>query len=418
MKIAEIVNVRRRLAPGLWRFQLAGGRISHIEEVEQTSTKPRLADGTIDAAGGFLTPSLVDAHVHLDLAHSIELVPPNKSGTLREAIELWSHAKPQITAENTRDRARRAILAEVSFGTGILRSHVDVSSAAELRLCEGVLAAREATRDICKLLLTAFPQDGLIRDPGAVEFMRSAMKSGVDLVGGIPHIERTPQDGHRHLELVFDLAAEFDANVDVHVDETDDPGSMFTEQLAALTIERGWQGRVTASHVCALSSYDDVYAARVIDLLREAQIMVVTNPGVNLHLQGRYDGYPKRRGLTRIRQLIDAGITCGAGQDCIRDVFYPFGRGQMLEQVFLLAHAEHMTSPERLEQAMQMVCCEAGKVLGLGHHRPEPQAPANLAVWSVESIPDLIAERPRPLAVLHAGRLVTGTLHGDDSNDR
>jgi len=313
-----------------------------------------------------------------------------------------------LDAENVRQRAVRAIHAEIAYGTGIFRSHVDVSSAAGMRLCEGVLAAREQTRRDCKIQLVAFPQDGLVRDPGAVDLMRQALRSGVDLIGGIPHIERVPRDGLRHLELVFDLAAEFNADIDVHVDETDDPRSVYTEHLAAMTIERGWQGRVTASHVCALASYTDVHAARVIELLAEADIRVVTNPGMNLHLQGRYDGYPKRRGLTRVRQLLDAGITCGAGQDCIQDVFYPLGSGRLLEQVFLLVHAEHMAGSRRLRQALEMVCCQAGEVVSLGIHRPEPGAPANLALWPVETVEDLVRLRPAPRVVLHDGRPVAG----------
>ena len=367
----------------------------------------------LDARGGLVTPALVDAHVHLDLAYSLELVPENESGTLHEAIRHWARAKAGISAANTRARARRAIETEVSYGTGILRSHVDVGSAAGLRLAEGVLAAREDTVRLCKLELVAFPQDGLIRDPGAVENVRQALRSGVDLVGGIPHIERVPRDGRRHLELVFDLAAEFDTNIDVHIDETDDPSSRYVEHLAALTIERGWQGRVTASHVCALASYDEVHAARVIELLAEARISVVTNPGVNLHLQGRFDAYPKRRGLTRVRALLDAGVPCAVGQDCIQDPFYPLGRGQLLEQVFLLVHAEHMSGPARLKQALEMACCRAGEVVGLGHHKVQPGASANLAVWPVATVAELIRERPRPRAVLHDGRVVAESARED-----
>mgnify|MGYP000051418970 CR=1 FL=1 len=410
-----IVNARRRDQAGLWTVRLEGGRIHSIQAQAGEATLSVGAD-ELDAGGGLLTPALVDPHVHLDLAYSLELVPRNRSETLSEAIELWSRAKRELTADNVRQRAARAIRTEIAWGTGIFRSHVDVSTAAGMRLCEGVLAAREETRRDCKIQLVAFPQDGLVRDPGAVDLLRQAMRSGVDLVGGIPHIERVQRDGLRHLELVFELAAKFNTNIDVHVDETDDPQSVYAEHLAAMTIERGWQGRVTASHMCALASYNDVHAARVIDLLAEAEIRVVTNPGVNLHLQGRYDGYPKRRGLTRVRQLLDAGIICGAGQDCIQDVFYPLGSGRLLEQVLLLVHAEHMASPRRLRQALEMVCCQAGEVVGLGVHRPEPGAPANLTLWPVETVEDLVRLRPAPRAVLHDGRVVHTGHYAPTSN--
>lgn len=415
MNVQAIINVRRRDDPGLWRFRLDAGRIAAIEAQIEPQ---RPSENELDAEGGLLTPALVDPHVHLDLAYSLDLVPENKSGTLLEAIGLWARAKAELSAENVRERARRAIQTEIGFGTGVMRSHIDVGSSAGMRLCEGVLGAREDTQRDCKIQLVAFPQDGLIRDPGAIDLMRQALKSGVDLVGGIPHIERVPRDGLRHLECVFDLAAEFNTGIDVHIDETDDPQSMYTEHLAALTIERGWQGRVTASHVCALSSYTDVHAARVIGLLAEAGISVVTNPGVNLHLQGRFDGYPKRRGLTRVRELLDAGIKCGAGQDCIKDPFYPLGTGQMLDQAFLLVHAEHMNSPTRMKQAVEMVCCMAGEVVNVGCHRAVVDAPANLAIWPVDSIPELIRLRPRPRVVLHAGRLVSDSAGPRDAPAR
>lgn len=402
---------------GRWTLRLEAGRIAQVTESAGVSpaTQPAAAApsaNAIDAAGGLVVPALVDPHLHLDLAYALELppeiLPENRSGTLLEAIGHWSRAKEKLTPENVRDRAVRAIHDEVRCGTGYIRSHVDMGSTAGMRLCEGVLAAREATRDLCTIQLVAFPQDGMLRDAPAVDLVRQAMRAGVDLVGGIPHIERVPRDGLRHLELVFDLAAELDADIDVHIDETDDPSSRYTEHLAALTVQRGWQGRVTASHVCALSSYDDVHAARVIDLLAEARVHVVTNPGVNLHLQGRFDRYPKRRGLTRVRELLDRGIDCAAGQDCIRDPFYPLGNGRMLDQAFLLVHADHLSLPHQIRQAFDMVSAMAGRVTGLRTAGVEPGAPADLAVFPFGTVEELVRLRPDPVAVLHGGRPVNG----------
>jgi len=402
--VEVIINARLLDHAGLHTLRLADAKIVAVEP-QPVEAKP--AAGHLDARGGLVLPALVDPHVHLDLAHSVDIVPPNASGTLLEAIGLWSAAKRELSADNVRDRAVRAINEEVTYGTGFIRSHVDVASAAGMRLAEGVMQARAQTRDLCAIQLVAFPQDGLVRDPGAVDLVRQACREGVDLVGGIPHIERTPRESQRHLEIVFDLAAELDADIDVHIDETDDPSSFCTEHLASLTIERGWQGRVTASHVCALAAYDDVHAAKVIDLLHEAQINVVTNPGVNLHLQGRFDGYPKRRGLTRVRQLLDRGIACAAGQDCIRDPFYPLGTGQMLDQAFLLAHADHLTTtPKSLRTALDMVCSMAAKVVGAPHHGLTPGCQADLAAFPVESASELVRRRPLPIGVLHGGRLI------------
>lgn len=412
MTITAIANARLLDREGLWTIRLDGLRIATVEPQSQiklphAGATPSSDSQVIDAAGGLVVPALVDPHLHLDLAYSLELVPANQSGTLLEAIELWARAKAELTPDNARDRAVRAVQAEVGFGTGFLRSHVDVGSSAGMRLCEGVLAARETTHELADIQLVAFPQDGLIRDPKAVDLVRHACRAGVDLVGGIPHIERTAADGVRHLQIVFDLAAEFDADIDVHIDETDDPQSRNTEHLAAMTIERCWQGRVTASHLCALSSYDDAYASRVIDSLAEARINCVTNPGVNLHLQGRFDGYPKRRGLTRVRQLLARGVKCAAGQDCIKDPFYPLGTGQMLDQAFLLVHAEHMNSPSLFRQAFDMVCQMAGEVLGLSGHGVVEEASANLAVFPLADFKELVRLRPRPICVIHAGRAVT-----------
>jgi len=353
-----------------------------------------------------MLPSFVDPHLHLDLAYSLSLVKPNVSGTLVEAIRHWTAAKKKLTPENVCERAIRAIHAEVGFGTGHIRTHVDVATNSGLRLAEGVLAAREACRDIVDIQVVVFPQDGLIRDPGAGELMVEAMGMGCDVVGGIAHNERTLSDSVEHLEAIFEIADATGADIDCHIDETDDPHSICTEYLAEMTIDAGRQGRVTASHVCALGSYDDVHAAKVIGLLREARVAVVTNPGVNLHLQGRYDRYPKRRGLTRVSELLDAGVTVAAGQDCIEDPFYPFGTGQMLDVAHMLAHADHMTTPKRLDQALDAVTTHAAKALGLEGYGVKAGAWGDLVILPVEDGLEAIRSRPRPSHVVKRGWLI------------
>lgn len=388
------------------RSTLSDIRIDDDGSIEKIGPKLRFKPRrrVLDAKGGLVLPSLIDPHLHLDLAYSVDFVKPNKSGTLLEAIRHWTDAKRTLTPENVRERAIRAIHAEVGFGTGHIRTHVDVATAAGLRLAEGVLAAREACRDIAEIQIAVFPQDGLLRDPGAFDQMHEALVMGCDLVGGIAHNERTAEDSRRHIDLLFDLAEAFDADIDCHIDETDDPQSLCTETLAAQTIARGRQGRVTASHVCALASYDDVHARKVIDLLREARVHVVTNPPVNLHLQGRYDRYPKRRGLTRVSELIDAGVNVAAGQDCIRDPFYPLGTGQMLDVAHMLVHADHMATPRRMEQALSAVTDHAAKALRLKDYGIRPGARADCVVLPVHDVHEAIRTRPRPNAVLHRGR--------------
>lgn len=402
MLIPRIRRARLRGQDGLHLLELKHDRIATVTPEQDAP----LADGDLDAAGGLVLPSFIDLHLHLDLAYSLDLVPPNQSGTLVEAIGLYAAAKESFTPTSVCERAVRAIEDEIAYGTGAIRNHVDVGQTAGLRLCEGVLAAREKTKDRIDIQIVTFPQDGVIRDPGAIDRMREAMRMGCDLVGGIAHYERTPTDSQRQIELLFDLAEEFDADIDCHIDETDSPESRCVEYLAAETIKRGWQGRVTASHVCALASYEPVHAAKVVALLAEAQVHVVTNPGVNLHLQGRFDTYPKRRGLTRVRQLMTAGVNVSAGQDCIKDPFYPFGTGQMLEVAHLLAHADHLSSVSQIERVMDAITVNPARAMRRTDYGLEPGCRADLVVLPVESVHEAIRLRPRPTAVLKAGRRV------------
>jgi len=385
-------------------------RIDDTGRITETGPKLRFGKGrVIDAAGGLVLPSFVDPHLHLDLAYSLDLVRPNVSGTLIEAIRHWSAAKKKLTAANVRERALQAIHDEVGYGTGYIRTHVDVATNAGLRLAEGVLAAREASKDIVDIQVCVFPQDGILRDPGAYDQMRAGLEMGCDVVGGIAHNERTADDSKRHIDLLFELAIAFDADIDCHIDETDAPESRCTEYLAAQTIVHKWQGRVTASHVCALASYSDVHARKVIDLLAEARVHVVTNPPVNLHLQGRYDRYPKRRGLTRVSELLAAGVTVGAGQDCIRDPFYPLGTGQMLDVAHTLVHADHLSKPEQIEQALDTVTTGAAKALRLPGYGIAKGKTADLIILPVQTAHEAIRLRPRPTAVIKRGRIVSSS---------
>ncbi len=399
-QVQSIRNAQMRGREGLFDLTLsADGR---IERVEPASGQPA-GPADIDAGGMLVMPSFIDSHLHLDLAYSLDLVPPNESGTLAEAIRHWERVKRELTPDNVRDRAIRAIREEVSFGTGFIRTHVDVGTSAGLRLCEGVLAARERTRDRVDIQVVAFPQDGILQDPGVLDVMREALRMGCDLVGGIAHNERTDDDSRQHIDLLFDLAEEFDRDIDCHIDETDDPYSRCTEVLAARAIERGWKGRVTASHVCALSSYDNVHAAKVIRLLAAAEVNVVTNPGVNLHLQGRFDRYPKRRGLTRVRELLAAGVNVSAGQDCIRDPFYPLGTGSLLEVGHLLIHADHLSTAAQIERVADIITANAARTLRLSQYGLEPGCRADLVVLPVDSMHEAFRTRPAPPAVLKRG---------------
>jgi cytosine deaminase len=402
-RIHAIRNARIRDRARLCDITLtADGVIREIADAGRTIA----GNAEIDAQGMLVLPSPIDSHLHLDLAYSMELMPPNVSGTLGEAIRHWSETKRSLTPDDVCRRAVRAVRDEVGFGTGHIRTHVDVGTAAGLRLCEGVLLAREQTRDWVDIQVVAFPQDGILQDRGAVELIREALGLGCDLIGGIAHNERTAADSRRHVDLLFDLAEEFDRDIDCHIDETDDPGSRCVEELAAGAIERGWQGRVTASHVCALASYDESHAAGVIDLLAAARVHVVTNPGVNLHLQGRHDRYPKRRGLTRVRQLLAAGVNVSAGQDCIQDPFYPLGTGNLFDVGHLLIHADHLSTPAQIDQVTDMITANAARTLGLDRYGLVPGKAADLVVLPVESTLDAFRVHRSPVAVVKNGMCV------------
>ncbi len=403
----RVQNVRNaRMRGRADRVDLALSSDGRIERVEPASGRPA-GPADIDAGGCLVIPSFIDSHLHLDLAYSLDLVPPNESGTLTEAIRHWARVKRDLSPSNVCERAIRAVHEEVSFGIGFIRTHVDVGTSAGLRLCEGVLAARQRTRDFVDIQVVAFPQDGILQDPGVLDGMREALRMGCDLVGGIAHNERTDEDSRQHIDLLFDLAEEFDRDIDCHIDETDDPNSRCTEVLAARTIERGWNGRVTASHVCALAGYDNVHAARVIRLLADAEVNVVTNPGVNLHLQGRFDRYPKRRGLTRVRELLAAGVNVSVGQDCIRDPFYPLGTGSLLEAGHLLIHADHLSTARQIEQVADMITRNAARTLRLSHYGLEPGCRADLAILPVDSMHEAFRTRPAPRIVLKHGVIVS-----------
>lgn len=405
-RVSSITNARLRGTQGLHDIQLdTAGTITAIKP-SAPAGKTATAPDAIDAAGGLVLPSFIDLHLHLDLAYSLDLVPENKSGTLIEAIGLYAAAKEAFTPESVCERAVRGVQAEVSYGTGAIRNHVDVGETAGLRLTEGVLMAREKTRDICDITIVAFPQDGVIRDKGAIDRMREAIRMGVDMVGGIAHYERTPTDSQEQIRRLFDLAEEFDRDIDCHIDETDSPESRCVEYLAAETVQRGWQGRVTASHVCALASYEPVHASKVIALLAEAGVHVVTNPQVNLHLQGRFDTYPKRRGLTRVRELMAAGVNVSAGQDCIKDPFYPLGTGQMLDVAHTLVHADHLSSPSQMEAALDTITVNPAKSMHRTDYGVAVGARADLVVLPVDSVSEAIRLRPHPTAVLKGGSLV------------
>jgi cytosine deaminase len=373
------------------------------------SKGPRL-DGEViefDGGGRLLSPPLVDPHVHLDSALLLSELPQNSTGTLVEAIQIWNDAKESFSLDSVKDRARRAVLWEVAQGTAFIRSHIDVWDPS-LTAVRALLELREDLRDIVDIELIAFPQNGVVSLPEGAELMREAMELGCDVVGGIPHNEWTREDGIDHVRFVFDLARDYGAPVDLHCDETDDEQSRFLEHVAASAIRYSMQGKVVAGHTTAMGSYNDAYAFKLLPILREAGVTIVANPLANIVLQGRFDSYPKRRDLTRVKELDASGVNVACGHDSIMDPCYPLGRGSMLDALYMLVHVAQMTLTSELRRAYSMVTRNPAGAAGLDW-TIDPGKVANFVVFDCSDEIEAIRLRPPARWVVRRGRLVAET---------
>jgi cytosine deaminase len=333
-------------------------------------------------------------------------VRPNVSGTLDEAIEIIWERKRAYTVEEIAERAGRVIRSALANGVTRIRSHVDVDNIGGLRPLEGVAEARRRHSDVMDIQIVAFPQEGILKNGGTEKLMWQAMEAGADVVGGMPFNEKHPQDSARHISIAFEIAKAFDADIDMHVDETDDVGARTLEMLAEQTMEHGWQGRVTAGHTCALAGYSEDYANAVIALVREAKIHMITNPATNLMLQGRLDAQPKRRGITRVKELLAEGINVSFGQDCVKDTFYPFGRVDPLEVGLIAAHAAHMSMPQEIEQVFDMQTNAAAKVMRLADYGFEPGCTADLVILDAGNASEALCKQAVRSAVIKNGRVI------------
>jgi cytosine deaminase len=366
----------------------------------------------IDAAGRLVSPPFIDAHVHLDAVLTVGQPRYNSSGTLLEGIQIWSERKPSLTREDVRNRVLEEIRWEVAQGTLHIRSHVDVCDPA-LTAMRALIEVREEVRDICDLQLVAFPQDGIMSFPNGRELMRKAMELGCDLVGGIPHYEWTRDMGVEDVHYTFTLAKEFNRDIDCHCDETDDPLSRFTEVMAADTLQQGWQGRVTASHCTAMHSYDNAYAFKLIRLLARAQVSVVANPFDNVVLQGRFDTYPKRRGITRVKELLASGVNVALGHDSIMDPWFPLGKGDMLAAAQLALFLCHMSGYEEINDVFDLITTNAARALRIqDKYGIEEGKSADFLILDAPSAFEALRLVPTRLHVFKHGREVAHTSPG------
>lgn len=382
---------------------IADGRIAQVAPGIDAPDAPQ-----IDVTGRLVSPPFVDAHFHMDATLSLGMPRLNRSGTLLEGIALWGELRPTLTHDALVDRALRYCDLAVSRGLLAVRSHVDVSDP-RLVTAEALLEVRERVRPYLDLQLVAFPQDGYFRAPQARAALERALDMGLDVVGGIPHFERTMADGAASVAELCRIAAERGLPVDMHCDESDDPLSRHVETLAAETIRHGLQGRVAGSHLTSMHSMDNYYVSKLIPLMAEAQLHVIANPLINITLQGRHDSYPRRRGMTRVPELMAAGLNVAFGHDCVMDPWYSMGSGDMLEVAQMAVHVAQMTSVDARRQAFEAVTTNPARILGLEGYGIAPGCRADLVVLQARDPLEALRLRARRLLVLRAGRVIAET---------
>ena len=366
---------------------------------------PGKAGEVVDCRGQLVLPTFTDAHVHLDKALIRDELREH-DGTLAGAIGATHERKRRYTVADVRARARAVIEESVRLGTTRLRSHVDVDTIGGLTPLEGVMEAAADCQTIAEVQTIAFPQEGLLRDPGAYELMVRALEAGAGVVGGMPHWETDERAQREHVRLCFELAERFDRDLDMHVDETDDGGVRTLEMVADEALRRGFVGRVCAGHVCALAAADQDYADRVIEKCLRAGISIAANAVTNLVLQGRSDRGIIRRGTTRIAELRAAGVNVFFGQDCVKDGFYPFGRGSMLEVALISAHAAHLTTHADLDFALRAITDAPAQAMRLSNHGLREGGLADLQLFPVSSWSEALRTQALPEKVWFRGRLV------------
>jgi cytosine deaminase len=370
-----------------------------------TGLQPAEGEPVLDAQGWLLSPPFVDAHFHMDATLSYGLPRVNQSGTLLEGIALWGELKPLLVQEALVERALQYCDWAIAKGLLAIRTHVDVCDD-RLLAVEALLHVRERMRPWIDLQLVAFPQDGVLRSPGALANLERALDRGVDVVGGIPHFERTMADGAESVRLLCELACERGLRVDMHCDESDDPLSRHIETLAFHTQRLKLHGRVTGSHLTSMHSMDNYHVSKLLPLIAEAGVHAVANPLINITLQGRHDSYPKRRGMTRVPELLAAGVNVAFGHDCVMDPWYALGSGDMLEVAQMGLHVAQMTSQAGMKACFDAVTVNAARVMGLEAYGLEVGCRADAVLLQARSPVEAIRLRATRLAVLRGGTVV------------
>lgn len=362
----------------------------------------------IDCGGNLVTPPFIEPHIHLDSVLAAGQPRFNGSGTLFEGIQIWGERKGSLTKEDVQARALQALKLMAGHGVLYVRTHVDVTEPRLIAL-DALLELREQVKDWVTLQIVGFPQDGIYSRPENEGLLEESLKRGADVVGGIPHYELTREDGVRSIQRIFDLAAKYDRLIDVHCDEVDDEQSRFVEVIIAEAIKRGGGERVSASHTTAFGSYNDSYAYKLLGFLKRTNINFIANPLINITLQGRQDSYPKRRGLTRIKELWQNGTNITVGQDCIYDPWYILGTGSLIGVAHMTIHVAQMTGLKEIDACFDMITTNGAKALHLSDYGIREGSPANLVVLPVQDAFAALRYQVTPSIVISRSKVIART---------
>ena len=386
-------------------IRIVDGRFQEI----QATLEPLPGEEVVDCSGRMAIPPYIESHVHLDSVLTAGDPCWNMSGTLFEGIECWSKRKDKLTKQDVKERAAKAIRMQAANGIQFVRTHVDVTDPSLIAM-EGLLELREEMKGIVDIQVVAFPQEGILSYPNGKDLMENAMKLGADCVGAIPHFEFTREYSVESLNFAMDLAVKYDKLVDVHCDEIDDEASRGLETLACRAYEYGMGERVTASHTTAMHSYNNAYVTKLFRLLKMSKINFVANPLVNIHLQGRMDTYPTRRGVTRVKELLAAGMNVSFGHDDIFDPWYPLGTGNMADVVHMGLHICQMMGYEEILNSYRMVTHHAARTLNLKEYGIEKGNPANFLILDAANYYDALNQKAAVVASYRNGKKIAETI--------
>ncbi|MCL3858564.1 cytosine deaminase [Pediococcus pentosaceus] len=374
-------------------------------------------DVVIDANGKLLLPPFIDSHVHLDATLTAGDPEWNETGTLFDGIRIWSERKQTLTKKETKERAIQTLKKQASHGIQFVRSHVDTTDPSFTAL-EALLEVKDEVKDFMELQLVAFPQEGILSFKNGKNLIKQAVEMGVDVIGAIPHFEFNRDYGVDSLKYIVELAEKYDKLIDVHCDEIDDPNSRHLEVLATLAYESGLKNKVTASHTTAMGSYNDAYVYKLMRLLEMSNINMVCNPLINMHLGGRFDTYPKRRGLTRVKELLENNVNVSFGEDDIKDPWYPMGDGNMLDSIHMGIHATQLMGYSQIMNSYNLTTNNGAKTLNVtDHYGIEVGKPANCLIFNTDNFYNELNERKELLYSIHNGKVIVKTEPAEIKNN-